>query len=218
MLNLLIAMLTKNWVGLGLVLSFFLMGVQTQPPDQPRLSSPQSGSAVQGSVNIIGNTTQPGFQYAEISFSYAGAQAGNWFLIQQIQQPVNNALLAVWDTTTIADGSYQLRLQVFLSGGKVEEVVASGLRVRNYTAIETTTPTIVQASTRPAVTRPAETATPTTTLIPLTATPRFTPTAFSSNPAQVQSSRLLESLGMGLGAVILIFILIALYQGAHKQS
>ncbi len=145
MLNLLIAMLTKNWVGLGLILSFFLLGMQTQPPDQPRLSSPQSGSAVQGSVNISGTTTQAGFQYAEISFSYAGAQAGSWFLVQQIQQPVNNALLAVWDTTTIADGSYHLRLQVFLSGGKVEEVVASGLRVRNYTAIETSTPTAVPA-------------------------------------------------------------------------
>lgn len=205
-------MFTKPWVGLCLILSIFLLGVQTQPPDQPRLSFPQSGAAIQGSVSIVGTTTQLDFLYAEVSFCYAGGQAGNWFLIQQIRQPVVDAILAVWDTTTIADGSYQLRLQVFFSGGRVEEGIASDLRVRNYTTIETSTPTAVPVVTQPAIPRSAETA----TTIPLTATPRFTPTALSPNPAQIQSSRLEVSLAIGLGVVVLIFILIVLYQSARK--
>lgn len=204
----------KHWVGLSLILSFFILGVQTQPPDQPRLTFPLSESTIQGSVNIVGTTTQPDFQSAEISFSYTGGQAANWFLIQQIYQPVNDGLLAVWDTTTIADGSYHLRLQVFYNAGRVEEVLVSRLRVRNYTAIETNTPTAILVITHPVDTLPAETTTP----IPLTATPRSTPTAFSPNPAQVLPSRLLGSLAIGVGAVVLIFILIALYQGAHKQG
>jgi hypothetical protein len=205
-------MLPKLLAGLSLFLSFFLLGVQTQPPDIPVLTSPQSGSAIQGSVHISGTIPPAGFQYAEVSFRYTGGQAGNWFLIQQVRQPVKNGLLAVWDTTTIADGSYAVRLQVFLEGGKVEEVLQSGLRVRNYTAIETNTPTAVLAVTATPVPRPAETATP----LPLTATPRSTPTQLSPNPAQIQPGQLYGSLAIGLGTVLVLFLVIAFYQSARK--
>lgn len=212
MLNLPIAMFTRLLAGFSLIVSFFLLGAQTPPPDVPYLTAPQSGSAVQGSVNILGTTTQAGFQYAEVSFRYTGGQAGNWFLIQQIRKPVKDALLAVWDTTTIADGGYALRLQVFLEGGKVDEVIQTGLRVRNYTAIETSTPTPFQAATRSAAPHPLETASP----IPQTATPRPTPTPLPANPAQIQPTQLLGSLAIGFGAILLIFFGIAMYQGARK--
>jgi hypothetical protein len=214
MLNLPIAMLTRVLAGLSLILSFFMLGVQTQPPDLPRLTSPQTGAAVQGSLNITGSIPPVDFQYAEISFRYSGSPADTWFLIQQIRQPVKDALLAVWDTTTIADGTYTLRLQVFLTGGRILEVLQYGLRVRNYTAIETNTPTVAPAVTHTKAALPVETATP----VPLTPTPRPTPTAFSANPAQIQPSQLTGSLAVGIGAAVVVFLIIGLYQGANKKG
>lgn len=194
------------------VLCFLLLGAQTQPqPDQPRLVSPFPGSALQGSVTVSGFTDLPDFQSAEVSFSYTGSQPESWFLIQQLLAPVKEGPLTVWDTTTIADGNYRLRLQVFLTTGKMVETSISSLRVRNYSAVETNTPTSLnaQAATRPPLPP---------TSIPLTSTPRSTPTPLRPNPAQVQPSNLVDSLGLGVGITVLLFILLALYQAAHHQG
>jgi hypothetical protein len=212
MLNLPIAMLTKKWRFLMTVLCFLLLGAQTQPqPDQPRLVSPLPGAALQGSVTVSGFTDLPDFQSAEVSFSYMSSQPESWFLIKQLLAPDKEGPLTVWDTTTIADGNYRLRLQVFLTTGKMVETSISSLRVRNYSAVETNTPTSLnaQAATRPPLPP---------TSIPLTSTPRSTPTPLRPNPAQVQPSNLVDSLGLGVGITVLLFILLALYQAAHHQG
>ena len=67
---------------------------------------------------------------------------GNWFLIQYSYEPVENGTLAVWDTSTIADGNYHLRIKVLLTDGRTRETIVSQLRVRNYTAVETSTPQV----------------------------------------------------------------------------
>ncbi len=205
-------MLTNRWPVFLTLACFWLLGAQTQPqPDLPQLNAPLPGSALQGSVTVSGVTDLPDFQSAEVSFSYTGAQPESWFLLQQMHAPIKAGQLAVWDTTTIADGNYRLRLQVFLTNGKVLEATISGLRVRNYTSVETSTPTSAGAMT---ATRPAMTATP----LPVTTTPRATPTALRSNPAQVQPGNLETSLGLGIGVTVLVFILLALYQAAHHQG
>ncbi len=204
-------MSTKRWRFFWLVTWIFLLGAQTTPPDQPRLSAPLPGSAVQGSVTISGMTDLADFQSAEVSFSYSDAQPESWFLIQQLPAPQKEGPLAVWDTTTIADGNYRLRLQVFQSNGKMVESFISGLRVRNYTPVETNTPTSLSAQT---ATHAPQTPSP----IPLTATPRSTPTPLPPNPAQLQPTNLVLSLALGVGITALIFILLALYQSAHNQG
>jgi hypothetical protein len=165
---------------------------------------------VQGSLTVTGSTDLPGFDYAELSFSYSGTQPESWFLIQQMRAPVKEGALGVWDTTTIADGNYRLRLQVFLAGGKTAEAYTSGVRVRNYTPLETSTPTSPQASAE----RPLSAATP----LPSSPTPRATPTALPPNPAQILPASLLSSLGWGAGAASLLFLLLALYQAVHSQG
>ena len=80
-----------------------------------------------------------GFQSAEVAFAY-GKDNSTWFLITGSDQPVRDGVLASWDTTTIADGTYLLRVRVNTSDGEVVEVEAKDLRVRNYTPIETSTP------------------------------------------------------------------------------
>jgi hypothetical protein len=203
-------MAAKRVLLVSLMLFLFLLGAQTPPGDLPRILSPLPDSPVQGTLTVTGSTDLPGFDYAELSFSYTGAQPESWFLIQQLRTPVKEGPLAMWDTTTIADGNYRLRLQVFFSGGKVVETFTGGLRVRNYTPVETSTPTTIRAVDI----RPAASATPP----PASPTPRSTPTALLPNPAQVPPESLFTSLGWGAGAVVLLFILLAFYQAAHNQG
>ncbi len=211
MLNLPIAMLTRRRLVITLFFCFFLLGAQSTPQDQPQINTPAPGSALQGNITIQGTTNIPEFQYAEVAFSYAENQPESWFLIQQSKDPVINGVLATWDTTTIADGNYRLRLQVFLTDGSMLTSEIAGLRVRNYTPVETDTPTPSTLSNTPVI---VNTSTP---ILP-TVTPRFTPTVFPPNPAQVQPSDLNGSIAIGIGAAIAIFILLALYQSSHHQG
>jgi hypothetical protein len=209
MLNLSIAMLTRRWLVITLFFNIFLLGVQTSPQDQPQITAPAPGSAVQGTITILGSTDLPQFQYAEVAFSYSESQPESWFLIKQSQEPVKDGILAAWDTTTIADGDYRLRLQVYLTNGGYLTTELTGLRVRNYTAVETNTPTPSTQSNTPVMV-----ATP-TPILP-TATPRFTPTILPPNPAQVHPSNLAGSIAAGIGTTVALFLLLALYQAAHR--
>ena len=59
-----------------------------------------------------------------------------WFLIAQGSQPVENGLLASWDTSLITDGDYRLRADQVV-GWIVERLLLPNIRVRNYTVVET---------------------------------------------------------------------------------
>jgi hypothetical protein len=162
---------------------------------QPAIVSPQQGDVLQGVVAIRGSNNAAGFLSSEIDFAYAGDTTGTWFLIATSSQPVDSDTLATWDTTTITDGNYSLRLQVFLSDGTHLDAIIPNLRVRNYTPIETPTP---------APTAVLPTLTPTITLTP---TPFPSPTPLPANPALLTSTDISISLGYGgLGAVIFIIV------------
>jgi hypothetical protein len=194
-----------------LLLWFFLLGAQTSPQDQPQIAAPVPGSALQGTITILGTTDLSDFQYAEVAFSYSGNQPESWFLIHQSQETVNDGILAAWDTTTIADGNYRLRLQVYLTNGSIKSTEIAGLRVRNYTSVETNTPAPSAISNPPVIVN-------TPTPIQPTATPRFTPTILPANPAQVQPANLVGSIAAGVGTAVVLFLLLALYQSAHHRG
>ncbi len=185
----------------------------TQPP-AVGISNPGSGQALQGVVAVTGNSAIPGFSSSELSFAYSSDPTGTWFLIAENQAAVKNGILAQWDTTTITDGDYQLRLVIHLVSGQQQIASATGLRVRNYTAVETETPT-PPPTPRPGNTpEPTSTPTPTLTPIPPTAT------AVPPNPAVIEPQDLYENLGRGALGVIGIFSLIGIYrslQGFRKK-
>jgi hypothetical protein len=191
-----------------------LIQAQTAEPGIEVLS-PLPGSALQGNVVISGSTDLPGFQTSEVDFSYGQTGLEGWFLIQQSQQPVKAGTLAVWDTSKIADGNYRLRVQVTLQDGRVVETTIDGLRVRNYTIVETSTPT--QANTAEGTMTQAPTKA-SETPIPLTSTPLLSPTTFPANPAQLQPRGLLFNLAMGMAFVVSLFFLLGIYLWAKGKS
>jgi hypothetical protein len=162
----------------------------------PAILSPQQGQVVQGVVTILGSSNETGFVSAEIDFAYSGDTTGTWFLISTDSQPVDSNTLAIWDTTTITDGNYNLRLRITLSNDSHVDAIIPNLRVRNYTPVETPTPA-------PTAIKP--TLTPTETLTP---TPFPTSTQLPVNPAVLTQADISISLVYGgLGAVILLIIL-----------
>jgi hypothetical protein len=141
------------------------------------------------------------FQSAEVSFSYEGDAGNTWYLIQQSSDPVKDGTLAVWDTSTIADGSYRLRVSVILSDNRTAEVVIPNLRVRNYSTVETATPGLpADLTEQPTQIKPTS-----------TVAVYVTPTSLPDNPVQVTSLKLAFSLVQGAAFAVVCFILLGIY-------
>jgi len=177
-----------------------------QMADRPRVDSPSPGDVLQGVINVQGSTDVTDFQSADVAFSYAGDQSETWYLIQQSHDKVKKGVLASWDTTTIADGTYRLRIVVNQLNNHSVEMVVPNLRVRNYTPVETNTPELVkgdgvqQRVVLPTATRSIR---PTSTDLPV-------------NPAQVTSVRFSFSLIQGIVYSGILFALLGIYLAASK--
>ncbi len=179
------------------------------PEPQVRIASPLGGEALQGVVPIGGTTDLPGFRSAEVAFAYQADPTGTWFIIQQSSTPVKDGALAAWDTTTITDGEYKLRVQVFLAEGQVLESTVTGLRVRNYTPIETSTP--ARASPVPA--SGVATATPSATPLGDFQVKAVNATPLPTNPAQITPQHFEASALRGVLVIFGAALVGALYLG-----
>ena len=126
-----------------LIPDFDAVGQESDPTDEPpqvAIYSPGMGQVLQGTISITGHTSVAGFMYTELSFGYFNDQTDTWFLIYESDEPISDGELTQWDTSTITDGEYNLRLVVVLEDGSQLTSDVSNLRVRNYTPIETNTP------------------------------------------------------------------------------
>jgi hypothetical protein len=164
------------------------------------ISYPLPGQALQGDILITGTTRAEGFAAYEISFGYDPDPTGTWFKIEVSTQPVDNGVLAHWDTTTITDGDYALRMLTTLTDGSQIILYVPGLRVRNYSAIETDTPTPVPPTDTPPPGTPLPpSTTPTSTPIPSATPIPPTPTPLPTNPAIISQADVLSTIGTGAG-------------------
>jgi len=214
---------------LSLMLSLLTPNVTDTNPrrafqlDQVVITAPLPGQALQGDIVITGNTSVEGFLASEISFGYSGDPTDTWFSIHYSTVSVENDLLTHWDTTTITDGDYTLRLVIDMADGSQITLIVPGLRVRNYTPVETDTPTPLppSATTGPGTPVPPS-ATPSMTPIPSATPPPPTPTPLPTNPAIISEKDIvitaLEGAGMGIGLLTLFGILVGIRQWLHKRN
>lgn len=170
----------------------------------PVITSPGAGQVLQGQVAVTGATDIIGFDSAELAFAYASDSTDTWFAIWSGTQPVFNDVIATWDTTSISDGDYVLRLRVNLQDGTTQDVTVA-VQVRNYTAQATSTPT--PTPTKPALQIPTPILvadTPTSTAPPTA--PIFTPTPLPSNPAEVTQNQIYVNFQRGALIIAGIFV------------
>ncbi|NJN79941.1 MAG: hypothetical protein HC797_05400 [Anaerolineales bacterium] len=172
------------------------------------ITSPVNGDTLRGQIQILGSMDYPTFASAELGFKYASSSEGasdsgdTWFTIQTFSQPILDSAIAVWDTTSLTDGDYDLRLRVFLQDGTVQDAIVTGLKVRNQelpTATVTNVP-LPQFNTNE---------TPTPILSEPTAVNLSLPSAtlLPSNPASITVNSIYKIFGQSALVVLVLFVL-----------
>jgi hypothetical protein len=211
MLNFRIAMLRFRSVTaiiLTLILPMYNVSAQegTETPSEKIVFiSPQPGQILQGIVSIIVEVAMDTTVSGDLSFAYHNDTSQTWFLIEEIQTIDQPNLQLDWDTTKITDGDYAIRFVVNTAPDK-EIIVISGLRVRNYTPVETETP-------QPTFT-PAPQDTPIPTITPTRTSTMIAPTvtALPPNPAQITSGDIWNSISKGALFAVGAFASFGIYQ------
>lgn len=192
-------------------LAAFVTPFQVMPQSVPgylQVISPRAGEALLGNIEISGVTEIPDFARTEVEFRYTNDPKDTWFLISETDKTVNPGKIADWDTTTTTDGNYDLRVTVVLKSGESKSVIIHGVRIRNYSPVETPTPVKSGATAKLEVTE--VTPLPTRTLRP-------TPVVLSANPAVLTSVDLNSSLIRGAAAGIGFFLAFAIYWIVKKS-
>lgn len=194
-----------RWLAIVIFVACGVRGV-VHAQEEVTLLAPRSGELLRGQVAIQGHLPTTGFAYAELSFAYAAAPT-TWFLIQRLEQPLEG-VLAIWDTTLVADGDYHLRLLVVFQDGSQQEARVENLRLRNYVPTPTPTPFPTPVLPRPdAVTFVPPS--PTATLWP-------TPTPLPPNPLSLPAGRLFRA--WERGALLAAAFVLILMLGLRKRA
>ncbi len=116
----------------------------TAYPYDVRISYPVDGSQVAGYLTIVGSASHPRFLQYALEWGPHPNPSNLWYPLSGPQRrTVINGGLAAWDTRTVNDGTYQLRLHVWLTDGTETYALVTAIRVSNTqaTAVPTQTPT-----------------------------------------------------------------------------
>jgi hypothetical protein len=138
--------------------------VRAQEP-KPVIAQPEQDAAVRGVVQLVGSAVHPQFQRYELYYAPWPVPSDQaWIFIGDAhfqQQPLG--LLGTWDSRSVPDGAYGLRVRVVKQDGNYYDSEPRRVLVANARALPTATPI---------ATEEAPTAEPTTlpTALPATAT------------------------------------------------
>lgn len=97
--------------------------------DQIMITSPQPGDTVTGSIEIIGTANIPNFGFYKYEIAPMGTQ--NWATISADREPKQNMTLGTWNTASLTNGEYFLRLVITDNEGVSLEPCVIAVRVAN---------------------------------------------------------------------------------------
>ncbi len=225
-------------VALLLPLSIGWATLQAQEA-RPVIAEPKPDAAVRGVVQIIGTATHPQFQRYELYYApWPVPSDQSWIFIGDAhynQQPLG--LLGTWDSRTVPDGAYALRVRVvkvdgnYLDSDPRRVLVVNTRPLPSPTPVATDTPVPQPTVARPTPTTvievlpPAESPTPEPTPTPepeITpilpsgeATGTARPTQTSSSPANqlVDTQRLLHVARQSALYTLAAFVAVGLFFG-----
>ena len=98
-------------------------------PDRIMITSPKPGDVVNGTVTITGTANTPNLGFFKYEVAPLGTQ--NWATIAAKREPVKNAALGDWNTVSIKNGEYFLRLVITDNVGVSLEPCVIAVRVAN---------------------------------------------------------------------------------------
>jgi len=97
--------------------------------DQIMITSPKPGDPVNGVVDLIGTASVPNFGFYKYEISQAGTQT--WATVAAEREPKKDELLGKWNTLSISNGDYFLRLVITDNVGTSLEPCVIAVRVLN---------------------------------------------------------------------------------------
>lgn len=98
-------------------------------PDQIMITSPEPGEEVSATVNITGTASVPKFAFYKYEVAPLGTQ--NWATISADRTPRINEVLGSWNTSSLTNGDYFLRLVITDNVGISLEPCVIAVRVAN---------------------------------------------------------------------------------------
>jgi hypothetical protein len=186
--------------------------IQTGGVVTPAIDSPASGQAVEGEIEIRGSNAVDGFQSYEVAFASAGDSTQSWNLILHNAQPIQDGIMAVWDTNAIPNGVYYLRLLIIKADGSQSVVTVGNIHVRNGPdKTNLLSPTIMYVTQEPV----EQTSTPASQqkLLPGEHSLPSTPAPLPTNPAEITPQKVMQTFGTGAALSIGVFVLLGVYTG-----
>lgn len=98
-------------------------------PDQIMITAPEPGDPVSGTVEIRGTANIPNFGFFKYEVAPMGSQ--NWATISAGREPKVNEVLGPWNTASLTNGDYFLRLVITDNVGALLEPCVIAVRVAN---------------------------------------------------------------------------------------
>jgi hypothetical protein len=98
-------------------------------PDQIMITFPEPGTDVSGIVRITGTANVPNFGFYKYEVAPRGTQ--DWATISANRDPKQNADLGEWNTSSLTNGDYFLRLVITDNVGASLEPCVIAVRVAN---------------------------------------------------------------------------------------
>ena len=99
-------------------------------PGQIMITAPEpGGDPLSGTVEITGTANTPNFGFFKYEVAPRGSQ--NWATISAEREPVVNGVLGQWNTTSLSNGDYFLRLVITDNVGVPLEPCVIAVRVAN---------------------------------------------------------------------------------------
>ncbi|MGB8984692.1 MAG: hypothetical protein WCC12_22695 [Anaerolineales bacterium] len=98
-------------------------------PDQIMITQPEPGGVVKGTVDITGTANVPNFGFFKYEVAPMGTE--NWATLSAGREPVVNEVLGPWNTLSLANGYYFLRLVITDNVGAALEPCVIAVRVAN---------------------------------------------------------------------------------------
>ena len=129
---------------------------QASPPaqgSQAVITSPVDGQEIAGTLTVSGSASHPDFTRYELAFGPDPNPKDAWQVFSENNQQVANNVLGAWNTTSVADGTYMLRLRVVRKDSNYSEAFVRGLAVRNQQPTKTPTPSAPAPTFEPEATQ-----------------------------------------------------------------
>ena len=163
------------WAG---SVSVILAAPAAQEP-RPVIAQPAQDAPVRGAVQIVGSAVNPQFQKYQIYFApWPAPSDASWAFVSEAfnQQPLG--LLGTWDSRTVTDGAYALRVRVVKLDGNYLDSEPRLVQVANFRQVASPTPEITDATVEPLPT-PVEEVAATPTVVAVSYTHLTLPTIYS---------------------------------------